>query len=152
MYSCLGVEVDVGNVARLVLVGVKAFTFQPAGSLDGSLTTLVFEPLPVAAGAEGGGGDGLEVDHMCSFPAVDRGITPRGFVSSIIVADSEGFCKGLRRICGGWEGFSNLGLSVRSLGGHPERRAKPEVEGSLVSKGDPSTPPRCGSAQDDRSE
>ena len=33
--------------------------------------------------------------------------------------------------------------------GHPERRAKPEVEGSLVSKGDPSTPPRCGSAQDD---
>jgi hypothetical protein len=32
---------------------------------------------------------------MCSFPAVDRGITPRGFVSSIIVADSEGFCKGV---------------------------------------------------------
>jgi hypothetical protein len=45
----------------------------------------------------------------------------------------------------------NLGLSECSLGGHPERRAKPEVEGSLVSKGDPSTPPRCGSAQDDRS-
>ena len=42
-----------------------------------------------------------------------------------------------------------MGLSVGSLGGHPERRAKPEVEGSLVSKGDPSTPPRCGSAQDD---
>ena len=49
------------------------------------------------------------------------------------------------------ERSSNLGLSVCSLGGHPERRAKPEVEGSLVSKGDPSTPPRCGSAQDDRS-
>ena len=45
--------------------------------------------------------------------------------------------------------ISNLGLSECSLGGHPERRAKPEVEGSLVSKGDPSTPPRCGSAQDD---
>ena len=39
--------------------------------------------------------------------------------------------------------ISNLGLSVGLWSGHPERRAKPEVEGSLVGKGDPSTPPRA---------
>ena len=36
-----------------------------------------------------------------------------------------------------------FGLVGCFLGGHPERRAKPEVEGSLVGKGDPSTPPQA---------
>jgi hypothetical protein len=38
---------------------------------------------------------------------------------------------------------SNWGLSASLWSGHPERRAKPEVEGSLVGKGDPSTPPQA---------
>ena len=77
-------------LARLVLVGVEALLLQPAGSLDGGLAALVFEPLPVAAGAEGGGGDGLEVDHIGSFPV--GGSRQREFVSSIILTDWAGFC------------------------------------------------------------
>ena len=43
-----------------------------------------------------------------------------------------------------------FGFIGEFLCGHPERRAKPEVEGSPYVTRDPSTPPCCGSAQDDR--
>ena len=52
-------------LARLVLVGVQPLGLQPAGGLDGGLATFAFEPRPVAAGAEGGGGDGVTVEHIC---------------------------------------------------------------------------------------
>ena len=94
----------------LVLVGVEALALQPARGLDGGLTALAFEPRSVAAGAEGGGGDGFEVDHMCSFPAVDRGIPPKGICFIYYCNRFGGILQGVTENLWGMGGIFKFGF------------------------------------------